>query len=41
MLAALAQPGVDTIQGALVHLFYNLIGIMIFYPIPFLRYIYF
>merc|ERR1712172_287024 len=38
MLAALAQPSKDTIQGALVHLFYNLIGILIFYPIPFLRF---
>ena len=38
MLAALTQLKKNTIQGALVHLFYNIIGILIFYPIPILRY---
>ena len=37
MLAALTQLKKNTIQGALVHLFYNIIGILIFYPIPILR----
>ena len=41
MLAALTQSGTDnfknTIQGALVHLFFNIIGILLFYPIPFMR----
>ena len=41
MLAALTQSGSDnfkaTIQGSLVHLFFNIIGILIFYPIPFMR----
>ena len=41
MLAALTQSGSDnfknTIQGALVHLFFNIIGILLFYPIPFMR----
>merc|ERR1712062_647261 len=42
MLAALTQSGTDnfknTIQGALVHLFFNIIGILLFYPIPFMRF---
>ena len=42
MLAALTQSGSDTfkstLQGALVHLFFNIIGILLFYPIPFTRY---
>ena len=40
-LAALTQSGSDqfkaTIQGSLVHLFFNVIGILIFYPVPFMR----
>ena len=41
MLAALTQSGSatfkNTVQGALVHLFFNIIGILIFYPIPMFR----
>lgn len=41
LLSALAKPGGDELQQsltvALVHLFFNLIGILIFYPIPFMR----
>ena len=41
ILAALTQSGSDafknTIHGALFHLFFNIIGILIFYPIPFMR----
>lgn len=41
MLAALTQSGSkkfkNTVQGALIHLFFNIIGILIFFPIPFLR----
>jgi sodium-dependent phosphate cotransporter len=43
MLAALTQSGSatfkNTIQGALIHLFFNIIGIMIFFPIPMFRYV--
>ena len=43
MLAALTQSGSttfkNTLQGALIHLFFNIIGILIFFPIPMLRYI--
>merc|ERR1712062_377915 len=42
MLAALTQSGSDnfknTIQGSLIHLFFNIIGILLFYPIPFMRF---
>jgi len=41
MLAALTQSGSatfkNTVQGALIHLFFNIIGIMIFFPIPMFR----
>lgn len=41
ILAALTQSGSkkfkNTVQGALIHLFFNVIGILIFFPIPFLR----
>lgn len=41
MLAALTQSGSkqfkSTVQGALVHLFFNVIGIVIYFPIPFMR----
>jgi len=41
MLAALTQSGSttfkNTVQGALIHLFFNIIGILIFFPIPKLR----
>ena len=42
ILAALTESGPKlkhTIQGALVHLFFNVIGILIFYPFPPLRYL--
>ena len=42
MLAALTQSGTDnfkeTVQGSLVHLFFNVIGIILFYPVPFMRF---
>merc|ERR1711953_871305 len=42
MLAALTQSGSssfrDTVQGALIHMFFNIIGILLFYPIPFMRF---
>ena len=41
ILAALTQSGSDTfkntIQGALIHLFFNVIGILIFFPLPIMR----
>ena len=40
MLAAFADGGdyfKETLQIALVHLFFNITGILIFYPIPFMR----
>ena len=41
MLAALTQSGSDqfkaTVQGALVHLFFNIFGILMFFPVPFTR----
>ena len=41
MLAALTQSESksfkDTVQGALIHMFFNIIGILLFYPIPFMR----
>ena len=37
MLAALADGGKNSLQIALCHLFFNISGILIFYPIPFLR----
>ena len=36
-LAALAEGKKETLQIALCHLFFNLTGILIFYPIPFMR----
>ena len=40
-LAALTQSDSDhfkdTIQGSLIHLFFNIIGVLLFYPIPFMR----
>ena len=40
LLAAMAAGGAhaqDSVQIALVHLMFNIIGIAIFYPIPFMR----
>jgi len=41
-LAALTQSGSDnfksSIQGSLIHLFFNIIGILLFYPLPFMRF---
>lgn len=37
LLAALVTEGTDALQVALAHLFFNLTGILIWYPIPFLR----
>ena len=43
ILAALTESGSDlfkeTVQGALVHLFFNVLGIAIFFPFPPLRYV--
>ena len=36
-LAAMAEGKPETLQIALCHLFFNLTGILIFYPIPFMR----
>ncbi|MCL4150970.1 UNVERIFIED_CONTAM: hypothetical protein GTU68_053927, partial [Idotea baltica] len=40
LLAAMAADGDkrDSIQIALVHTFFNIFGIMLFYPIPFMRF---
>lgn len=41
LLASMAGSGptlIDAIQIALVHLFFNIFGIMLFYPIPFMRF---
>jgi sodium-dependent phosphate cotransporter len=37
ILAALVTDGTNPLQVALAHLFFNLTGIAIFYPIPFMR----
>ena len=37
LLAALVSGSVDSLQVALAHLFFNLTGILIWYPIPFMR----
>lgn len=37
LLAALVTEGTDALQVALAHLFFNVTGILIWYPIPFLR----
>jgi sodium-dependent phosphate cotransporter len=37
ILAALNSDKKDAIQIALVHLFFNIIGVLIWYPIPFMR----
>jgi sodium-dependent phosphate cotransporter len=37
ILAALVSDGTDALQVALAHLFFNFTGILIFYPIPFMR----
>ncbi len=37
LLAAMVTEGTESIQVALCHLLFNLIGIAIFYPIPFMR----
>lgn len=37
LLASLVSEGTDSLQVALAHLFFNVIGIAIWYPIPFMR----
>merc|ERR1719297_79743 len=37
LLAATVSDSVDSLQVALAHLFFNLTGILIWYPIPFMR----
>ena len=37
IMAALVSDSVDSLQVALAHLFFNVTGILIFYPIPFMR----
>lgn len=37
ILAALVTEGTEPLQVALAHLFFNITGILIFYPIPFMR----
>ena len=37
IMAAMVTEGTDSLQVALAHLFFNLSGIAIFYPIPFMR----
>jgi sodium-dependent phosphate cotransporter len=39
LLASLVSSNIDALRTALAHLFFNFIGILIFYPIPSLRYI--
>ena len=43
-LAALTQSGSDkfknAVQGALVHLFFNIFGILMFFPVPMTRYVF-
>jgi sodium-dependent phosphate cotransporter len=37
LLAALVVSGTDALQVALCHLFFNITGILIWYPLPFMR----
>jgi len=37
LMAALVSNKIDALQVALAHLFFNITGILIFYPIPFMR----
>jgi sodium-dependent phosphate cotransporter len=37
LLSALVSEGTDPLQVALAHLFFNVTGILIFYPVPFMR----
>jgi len=37
LLASLVNDGTDSLQVALCHLFFNITGIIIWYPIPFMR----
>ncbi len=37
MIAALAVPQIEGLQIALVHLLFNIAGILLFYPVPFMR----
>ena len=37
LLAALVSEGTDALQVALCHLYFNIVGILIWYPIPFMR----
>jgi sodium-dependent phosphate cotransporter len=37
LIAALAVPQIEGLQIALVHLLFNVAGIMLFYPVPFMR----
>jgi sodium-dependent phosphate cotransporter len=37
ILAAMVSDGTEPLQVALAHLFFNITGIVIFYPIPFMR----
>jgi sodium-dependent phosphate cotransporter len=37
LIAALAVPQIEGLQIALVHLLFNVAGILIFYPVPFMR----
>lgn len=37
ILGALVKSGVDALQVALVHLFFNVTGVLVWYPIPYLR----
>merc|ERR1719229_661406 len=37
LMAALVSNKIDALQVALAHLFFNITGIIIFYPIPFMR----
>lgn len=37
LMAAMVTDGTNALQVALAHLFFNITGIIIFYPIPFMR----
>jgi sodium-dependent phosphate cotransporter len=37
LLASLVSDGTDALQVALCHLYFNIVGILIWYPIPFMR----
>jgi len=37
LLASLVSDKIDSLQVALAHLFFNITGIIVFYPIPFMR----